>query len=39
LPPTNWTVLAGGNFDSAGKFSFTNAIETNAWQFYSLRVP
>ena len=39
LPQTNWTVLAGGSFDTAGRFWFTNAIATNTWQFYSLRVP
>jgi hypothetical protein len=39
LPLTNWTVLASGNFDSNGRFSFTNAIGTNSWQFYLLRVP
>ncbi|HSY43548.1 MAG TPA: IPT/TIG domain-containing protein, partial [Candidatus Acidoferrum sp.] len=39
LPLTNWTVLANGNFDSNGKFSFTNALGTNLWRFYLLRVP
>jgi hypothetical protein len=39
LPLTNWTVLASGNFDSNGKFSFTNAVGTNSWRFYLLRVP
>ncbi|HXB59772.1 MAG TPA: hypothetical protein VNU95_09415, partial [Candidatus Acidoferrales bacterium] len=39
LPLTNWTILASGNFDSNGKFSFTNAIGTNFWKFYLLRVP
>jgi hypothetical protein len=39
LPLTNWTVLANGNFDGSGKFFFTNAIGTNPWQFYLLRVP
>jgi hypothetical protein len=39
LPLTNWTVLANGNFDSHGNFSFTNPIGTNPWQFYVLRVP
>jgi hypothetical protein len=39
LPMTNWTVLASGSFDSSGKFGFTNAIGTNAWEFYTVRVP
>jgi hypothetical protein len=39
LPLSNWTLLANGNFDSSGKFPFTNAIGTNLWQFYLLRVP
>ena len=26
LPLTNWTVIANANFDSAGKFSYTNAV-------------
>jgi hypothetical protein len=39
LPLTNWTVLANGNFDSNGKFSFTNPVGTNSRQFYLLRVP
>jgi len=39
FPLTNWTVLANGNFDSYGKFFFTNAVGTNSWRFYLLRVP
>ncbi len=39
LPLANWTVLANGNFDSHGKFSFTNPVGTNSRQFYLLRVP
>jgi hypothetical protein len=39
LARTNWPVLTNGSFDSTGKFSFTNAIGTNPWQFYMLRVP
>jgi hypothetical protein len=39
LPLTNWAVLANGNFDSNGKFSFTNPVGTNSRQFYLLRVP
>lgn len=39
LPRSNWTVLASGSFDSSGIFSFTNAIGTNAQQFYILQVP
>ncbi|MGA2245724.1 MAG: IPT/TIG domain-containing protein [Verrucomicrobiota bacterium] len=39
LPRTNWTVLANRSFDSNGNFSFTNALGTNSWQFYTLRVP
>jgi hypothetical protein len=39
LPRTNWTVLSSGTFDSAGNFSFTNALSTNAQQFYILQVP
>jgi hypothetical protein len=39
LPRTSWTVLANGNFDGTGRFSFTNAIGTIPWQFYTLRVP
>lgn len=39
LPRTNWIVLASGSFDGNGKFSFTNAIQTNRWLFYNLRVP
>ena len=38
-PRSNWTVLANSSFDSAGRFSLTNAIGTNHWQFYTLRVP
>ncbi len=39
LPRTNWTVLTNGSFDGTGKFSFTNAIGTNRWRFFSLQVP
>ena len=40
LPLTNWTVLAGGSFDSNGNFAFTNALApTNTHLFYQLRVP
>jgi hypothetical protein len=39
LPLTSWTVLASGNFDSNGRFSFTNAVGTNSRRFYLLRVP
>ncbi len=40
LPPTNWTVLTNGVFDSNGNFSFTNAISfTNPAMFYLLGVP
>ena len=38
-PQTNWTVLANGSFDASGRFSFTNALGTNPWQFYTLQVP
>lgn len=39
LPRSNWSTLASGNFDSSGNFSFTNALGTNARQFYLLQVP
>ena len=39
LPRTNWTVLTNASFDGSGNFSFTNAIGTNPFQFYLLRVP
>ncbi|HLX70411.1 MAG TPA: IPT/TIG domain-containing protein [Verrucomicrobiae bacterium] len=39
LPRSNWAVLASGSFDSSGNFSSTNALGTNAQQFYILQVP
>ena len=38
-PRSNWAVVANGSFDNNGNFSITNAIGTNPWQFYILRVP
>ena len=39
LPLTNWLVLTNGTFDSSGNFSSTNAVGTNAQQFYILQAP
>jgi hypothetical protein len=39
LARTNWVVLTNGSFDINGRFSSTNAIGTNPWRFYILRVP
>lgn len=39
LPRTNWTVLTSGSFNNSGNFVFTNALGTNAQQFYILQVP
>jgi len=39
LPLTNWLVLTNGTFDGNGNFSSTNAVGTNARQFYILQVP
>jgi fibronectin-binding autotransporter adhesin len=36
---TNWTVLTNGTFDNNGNFSVTNAVGTEARQFYILQVP
>jgi hypothetical protein len=39
LPLTNWTLLNRGTFGGTGNFSSTNAVGTNARQFYILRLP
>jgi hypothetical protein len=39
IPLTNWGILTNGSFDSSGNFSSTNAVGTNAQQFYILQVP
>lgn len=36
---SSWTVLTNGTFDGSGNFAFTNAVGTNARQFYILQVP
>ncbi|HWC60755.1 MAG TPA: autotransporter-associated beta strand repeat-containing protein [Verrucomicrobiae bacterium] len=38
-PLVNWTVLTNGTFDGSGNFSSTNAVGTNAREFYILQVP
>ncbi|HEX4262899.1 MAG TPA: autotransporter-associated beta strand repeat-containing protein [Verrucomicrobiae bacterium] len=38
-PLSSWTVLTNGTFDGSGNFSSTNAVGTNAHQFYILQVP
>ncbi|HSU55721.1 MAG TPA: hypothetical protein VLT36_16820 [Candidatus Dormibacteraeota bacterium] len=39
LPRSNWTVLATGSFDGAGRFSATNAAGNASQRFYMLQVP
>jgi autotransporter-associated beta strand protein len=40
LPPANWTVVSTNQFDAAGNFIFTNAINTHWPQsFYILQLP
>jgi fibronectin-binding autotransporter adhesin len=38
-PLGSWTVLTNGTFDGSGNFSSTNAVGTNAEQFYIIREP
>ena len=39
VPLSNWVVLTNGTFDNSGNFFTTNALGTNANQFYILQVP
>ncbi len=39
VPLSNWVVLTSGSFDASGNFSSTNALGTNAHQFYIIQVP
>jgi fibronectin-binding autotransporter adhesin len=38
-PLTSWVVLTNGSFGSSGAFSVTNAVGTNAQQFFILQEP